>query len=477
MRRLSNNNQQSLLPLNMPHYSDETPGASNMLPSNAHRLSHMASMSKERNDTLVGFKRQEIYLQKTLQNLLDAQSEGLQSGLGMSPEEDGVSSAAGGTPTLDSIDGGSERAKGVVPARQSKNKRIGLRSARRGISRAMNDLAALKTQEEEVMEAQLADTEEDLIVVQGLTSKKRALEQQVSNIENEEVSRNIGKLQQEERTLDAEIKATENKLWEMKSRQRHLLGHIESLDNSIQSKLSSYKAALTLAEKEARAFLARPKVSSLITGSQSLWALPVPRRTLEMASEQFYEEREKIRQRSVDIEVEKNALEEGLLMWEDVVADVTAVEKTLREEMQQLSIHQSSRTAENSGTMDGTQTILRRMESAKSHIESQLTIAEERKWKLLVCCIGAELEAILEGYEILQNVVGTSQSPNMVDRTNVDRDRPNCESQSTDGMRADPPSTSKPQETLAKPPRVMDRSEDEDDEPGPELLISHMEDE
>ena len=479
MRRVSIKNQQPLLPLNMSHHSDLTPSASSMLPSNAHSRSNVANMSEERHSTLISFNRQEIYLQKTLQNLLDAQSEGLQSGLGLPQGDDGASSVAGGTPTSGPIDGGSQQAKGVVPIRQSKGKNIGLRSARRGISRAMNDLATLKIQEEEVLEAQLADTEEDLVVVQGLTSKKLGLEQQVLKIESEEASRNIEHFRQEEQALNAEIKAMENKLWEMKSRQRYLLGQIETLDNSVQSKLSSYKAALSLAEKEARVFLTRQKASTSTAqgGSESLWALPVSRRTLEMAKEYFYEERERLTQRATDIKVEKNALEEGVLMWEDVVAEVTAVEKTLKEEMQRLPVHQSSRTLENNGALDGMQPILRRMESAKSHIGSQLAIAEERKWKLLVCSIGAELEAILEGYETLQIVAGASQSSSTANKTDADRDRPNGEDQLIGEIGADPSNTFKPQRTPTRPLRLMDRSEDEDDEPGPELLISHMEDE
>ena len=479
LRQFPNSNPQPLLPLNKLHSSDTMPGVRSSLASNAHSPTNMASMTEERQDTLTSFSRQEIHLQKTLQDLLDAQSEGLQSGLGMPPNEDDTSTGGPDTPAPGSYNGSSQRAKGVIPVRQSTRKKIGLRSARRGISRAMNDLAALKIREEEVMEAQLADTEEDLVVVQGLTNKKKGLEEQILNIENEETGQNIEQLKQEEQALDAEIKALENTLWEMKSRQRHLLGQIESLDNSMQSKLSSYKAALTLAEKEATAFLARPKVvTSIAQGvSESLWVLPVPRRTLEMASEYFYEERERLRQRSHDIEVERNALQEGVVMWEDVVAEITAVEQTLQEEMQRLPADQPSKRSVENGSMDGMQIVLRRLEGAKLRIESQLTLAEERRWKLLVCCIGAELEAILAGYEMLQNVAGASQSSGMAKGTNIDRERANDEGRLIDEIGPDLSNASKTQVIAGGCPRIMDRSEDEDDEPGPELLISHMEDE
>ncbi len=477
MRRISPSNQQPILPLNMSHYSDAAPPVDITQASKAHCQSTVASMTGERHDTLVGFTRQESYLRKSLQSLLDAQSEGLLYGLGISKGEDEASSAGGDTPTFGSLGGVSQRTKGAIPLRQSTSK-ISLRGARRGISRAMGDLAALKSREGEVMEAQLAETEQDLRVIQGLISKKSGLEQQVRNIENEAASRQVEEFRREGKTLDAEIKAMESQLWEMKARQRHLLGQLESLENSVQSKLSSYKAALTLAEKEANAFLTRPKVHSSMFqgGSESLWALPVQRRTLEMANEHFQEERERLMQGSSDIKIEESALEEGAVIWEDVVTEVTAVEKTLREEMQRLPVHQTSERVKKNNAADGVQTILKRMENAKSHIESRLTIAEERKWKLLVCCIGAELEAIIEGHEVLLNALGTSQVSETVEKDDGDGDGLYGKNQPIDALKPSPQDLPKHRDRPAEPLKFLDRSEDEDDEPGPELLISNMED-
>lgn len=477
IRRFSSTNQQPLLPLNMSHYSDAASRDDNNLAPKAHSQSNMGSMSEDCNDALVGFTRQESYLQRTLQSLLDAQSDGLLSGLGISTGGDEAASAGGNTPTSGSLNGDFRRTKGGIPIRQNRTKKIGLRGARRGISRAMNDLAALKSREGEVIETQLAETEEDLSVVEGLASKKKGLEQQVHSIENEEASRQVEEFKREEEALDAEIKATESKLWEMKARQRHLLGQLEGLDNNIQSKLSSFKAALTLAEKESKAFLARSKVnpSSPQRGDESLWALPAQRRTMEMATEHFYEEREKLNQWSMGIKIEKRALEEGAIMWEDVVSEVTAVEKILREEMQRLPAPQAPIRADKNDSANGVQKILKRMESAKSRIESQLAVAEERKWKLLVCCIGAELEAIIEGYKVLQNALDASQIPDAEEKGVGGTIMPHGDGHLIDEIVTGPHNTPKPHD---KPTgSFLDGSEDEDDEPGPELLISHMEDE
>ena len=485
MRRFSNSNsnsnQQPLLPLNMSHYSDAVTHVAYSKESNAPNQSSMTSMSTDYQDTLIGLTRQEVYLQKTLQNLLDAQSQGLLSGLGLSIDNNELSPFRADTSRSGSVDGNFKGTKAAIPARQTTNKKVGLRGARRGIFRAINDLGALKSREGQVMEAQLAEVEDYSTAVQGLASKQKGLEQQVQNIKSEGASQKVEQLKEQETALDVEIKKLENQLWEMKARQRHLLGQIKGLDNSVQSKLSSYKAALLMAEKEGRAFLARPKMhSSGFRGEgerDSLWKLPVERRTLEMAAEHFNEERETLKQRSMDIEVEKKALEEGLVMWDDVVSEVTALEKTLREEMQWLAVDQTSKEGEKDGAVGSMHTILKRMESTKSHIGSQLKLADERNWKLLVCCIGAEFEAVNEGYEVLRDALRASQNSDTAERDTADTQRGRGDRHFINELIPRSPNMLKPHDAPPDPSRFLDKSEDEDDEPGPELLISHMEDE
>ena len=479
MRRFSNTNQPSLLPLsNMSHSSGTAPRAGDLHASDRYNQPHDTKLSREHQDVLVVFTRQEAYLQKTLQNLLDAQSQGLLAGLGLPPESGGFSSYRAGTPRSASEDNDSKQIMGVAPVRQSVKRKIGLCGARRGISRAVIDLAALKAQEGQVIEGQLADIEEDLMVVQGLASKQTGLEHRIQSIENEDPCRKVKQFKHEEARLDIEIKAMETNLWEMKARQRRLLGQIEGLENTVQSKLSSYKAALMMAEKEATAFLARPKVhgDSFQGAGESLWALPIERRTLGMADEHFNMERERLKQRAMDIDVEKIALEEGLMVWESVVTEVIALEKVLREEMQRLAADSVSNKAEKIGAVRGMEIVLERMKNTKIHIEGQLKIAENRNWKLLVCCIGAEYEAINEGYEVLQTALGTSQNTTIAGGSDANPSSPQ-DDRFNDAVILHPPEINKPHNVPTGASRSLDRSEDEDDEPGPELLISHMEDE
>lgn len=488
LRRLSPNQQEPLLPINsirMSQYPTTTSEVTSIsqAPNKVREpSSHMESMSSEENqDSILDVSRHERHLQDHLQCLLDAQSEGLLSGLGRSSAtaQDIVIERKDTTPTLSysTAHAGFQRATSVTPVRQPTKKKIGLRGARRGILRTIHELAALKSQQGELLESQLASREEDSKMVQRFSAKKDGLQAQIKAIENEDNGRKVQEFRQEEKVLDADIKETESRLWEMKARQRHLLGKIEGLNNSVQSKLSSYNAALTLAENETRDFLARPAFSSPTTeaaGKEGLWALPASRRTLQMASEHFHDEREKLEQRSSNIDMERVALQDGAVMWEDVIMEVTALEKVLQEEMQRLQSLQALEGRGTEGATDGMKTVLKHMERTRSRIESQLTIARACNWKLLVCCIGAELEAIIEGYGVL---LKASDNLKNMEKDGASGDEVHGEGKLLHENIPQPGEHPDVQDTLSGPQGYSNRMEDDDDGPGPDLLISQGEDE
>lgn len=332
----------------------------------------------------------------------------------------------------------------VVPVRQPARRKLGLQGARRGIARAMAQFEGLKAHEEELLEGALAAREEDLAVAEALGRKREGLEARIHGIEEEDASRKVSGLREEERLLDEEIRDMETKLRGMKTRHRYLLDEIEGLDNSVQSKLSSYKAALSLTEKETRNFLARPSAfipaaatstpaslglgggsSSQRGGNPGLWALPLSRRTLPMAQEQFREEQRALQQRIADAAEERTALEEGKQVWGEVVAEVSDVEKSLRDEMQaQAQAHslvsrekgktprrggggpENTASAEAGDGERGMHVILKRIDAARARVEAHLRTCEARRWGLLVCCVGAELEALAQGSAVLRGVLG-----------------------------------------------------------------------
>ena len=435
----------------------------------------MTSVRIPHSDALVTLSRQEAHLQSTLQHLLDAQSEGLLVGLTGGPPHEETSSAGSRTPTTAySSPGDPVNPRSIVPVRQPTKKKLGLSGARRCIARAISDLARLKIEEGRILEVELLQRAEALSTVQRFESRKVGLQERINNIESEDTTRQVEDLKGEEKALDHEIRKLETRLWEMKAKHRHLLQHIEKLDNSVQSKLSSYKSALTLAEKESRRLLERPpmRVNSTIMNTE-LWALPAERRTLQMAGEQYAEEQDILRKRSDDVETERAALEDGFGVWDEVVQEVHGVEKLLREEMREMQapLVQENR---NSDAIRGMRKILEQMAKARSRIESKLEVSEARDWKLLVCCIGAELEAMIEGQTVLQGALeaaGRSEGEEyLIEEGNASV---------TVTKSVSPVDLSARLEALGKQDKsegsrdILDRSEDEDDGPGPDLLISN----
>jgi len=422
-------------------------------------------------DALLTLSRQEAHLQSTLQALLDAQSEGLLAGLaGGGPAHDDASSTGSRTPTTTS-----NKPKAVVPVRQPARKKLGLRGARRGIARAISDLANLKSEENRVLEDEVAERTGILSTVSNFERKSTGLREQIRGIQGEDASRRVEHLKAEENTLGNSIHDLETQLYEMKARHRHLAREIDGLNSSVQSKLSSYESALALAEKDIKIFLARPPVETSTTAATGVWALPKERRTLEMAKERYSEEQQTLRAQIKAVQAEGIALEEGGAVWEEVVQEVNTVEKSLRGEMQRMQSPLVETTG-GYGTAQGMKTILQTMIHVRTRMESKLDRAETNHWRLLVCCIGAELEALMEGQAVLEGALEASMAGGKSHGEGDAAGRTHGVATAQGGLMDDSAPASSPPDLPSPARGFLDRSEDEDDGPGPELLISQHDD-
>jgi len=353
-------------------------------------------------------------------------------------------------------------------------KKVGLRGARRGIARTMGELAGLKGEEGRVLEDEVGKREEVLATVEGFERKATGLRERIRGIEGEEEARRVEGLTKEEEGLGKEIHEMETRLFEMKARHRHLVREIEGVSNAVQSKLSSYESALQLAERDVRRFLERPPLEGGMRGKgEGVWALPRERRTLEMVGEFYGEEIGGLRGALEGVEKEARALEEGGVVWGAVVGLVDDVEKGLREEMQRMQ-RPLVEMGEEGGAVAGMRGILQTMRKARLRIEERLEQAERNDWKLLVCCIGAELEALIEGQAVLEGALEAAQGGAM------SRDEHGGESSSQENgvgvaeqqLVDDSVPAFSSQDAPSPAQGFLDRSEDEDDGPGPELLIS-----
>jgi len=426
-------------------------------------------------DALLAHSRQEAHLQSTIQSLLNAQSEGLLAVLGGGAGHDEGLLVGSRTPTTENL-AGLRELRSPVPVRQPARKKLGLRGARRGIGRAIKELAELKGQELRMLEDEVFQRKEVVDTIQNFERKSIGLQERIQDIESEDASCRVQDLKAEATALDTEIHDMETKLCEMKARQRHLLREIDGLDNSVQSKLSSYKSALAMAEKDIKRFLARPPLERNVSMEKTgIWALPRERRTLEMARDHYTEEQSTLRTQLEAVGAEQSALEDGSEVWEEVVREVSTVEKLLREEMQRTQVPNQllETSGEQRSAAQGMKKILRSMQEARERMEGKLDIAETKGWKLLVVCVGAELEAMVEGMGVLEGALeagggdgGGAQEESI--EGPGERRNGTCKGGGPENgglVRVNTQEDDPPRELLG-------RSEDEDDGPGADLLVS-----
>jgi len=350
-------------------------------------------------------------IQQELQLFLDAQSAGLVKGFSGDTREslagarDGSSDGGSSTPTSRSVQKSVSRVDkhGIVPVRQPKQKTVGLKGARKGLLRDMRELAALKGEEDRILAGEIERREEVLERVKVWESRIQGLIEQSGKVDEDggegegEEAAEIAELRTEERAVQNEIREMEDRLAQMKARRNWLAERIRESVNKRDARLSSYRFALREVESEVQQFLKQPPITvSIVMGDdEGFMALPAKRRTLEMAKEWWSKEISQLQLRRSEVETEKSALEEGAKMWEESITLVMDFENSLRDAMASNETPDEEMLKKQIGKMESVIAVL--TENSKS--------AEERKWKLLVCCIGAELEAFKAGEELLKGAL------------------------------------------------------------------------
>lgn len=348
-------------------------------------------------------------LEADLQFLLDAQAEGLVRGFeGRGPDD--RSSTGSTTPTIESIRGSS--------VRRSVKKKPGLRSARKGIYSRIQALSALKVEELQAIDAEAHEKAEMLSQIDDWERRREGLQKATRHVDNGDTIR-AQRLRQEAESLQEEISVVELHLDEMRSRQRKILRKAAEVENGVQAKLASYTSSLSMLEQDVQKFLSREPTHGdskmdLSNGKTSLWQLPAKERTLAMAREYYSAEHEENLHQLRSIDYEREALNEGGQIWKEVVIQVTEFEKRLKSGMVELSHLSSSHSAwedppspQSSRHQDGERVgeLIRHLDAVLVKVESKFKLAEEKDWKLLIAAIGAELDALKKGKQILQSLL------------------------------------------------------------------------
>ncbi|KAF4255888.1 hypothetical protein KXX33_000298 [Aspergillus fumigatus] len=429
-------------------------------------------------DPLLYIDRQTKYIQRSLQVLIDAQSDGLLAGLAGNPHTDSTSNQSS-TPTELSR----SKSPSTIPVRQPVARKIGLREAREGIFKSIYDLLKLKEEEREILSFRLDERSDALEQIARFRTKRAGLKDAISTIHDNEESYRSKELLEESHQLEAEIQELETRLLEMKARHRSVIRELAQMEDAMESKLSSYKASLSLVESDIEKFLKDPPVKpdSVTSSHSTFYSLNPKRRTLEMAHEHWTTEQDDLRKKQKEVDAEIQALEEGGGVWKQVVGEVSGFEKRLRSAMRR-SIQAQSQLLETEGHSktntenDQVQSVVEDLEHTTNRVEQHLNLAEKKDWKLLICCIGAELEALREAREMLLDAfkASTEDKSPAPGRETTNARPPDGKSDSlTDPLGVDNPEP--PADLLRdeeqRSPGPNFRSDNEDDEPDPAWLL------
>ena len=434
----------------------------------------MARIFQSLDERSVILSRQQRTIEMRLQQLIDAQGEGLLQGLGKTPQpsssvKDGHSVFGSSSPP------GRSQQSQRPPSRSSTRRTVlGLKDSRRGIASSLTELVDLKKKELDFAQQHCDKSAQDLVYLQNISAREAGLMRHVSSIEGQEANSSLQGLRQEERVLGDEIATFEARLTEMRGRQQLLRHDIRALDNKIQSQLSSYRGALSLAREEIKEYLARaPESDILKEDRKSFWKLPPERRTLDVATEHLQHELDSFRTEAKDLHQEKTALEQGSLMWQDVVEIVTSVEATIRQEVERFDLREGMAETGSSANVQRLDQLLELLRTAHTQISSKLDTAQNKCWNLLVCCIGAELQAITDGSTMLHDARVAAQEPRQGNRDPSDiLENYDEEDDDTLGIiRTQTASTNSP--VLMRSQSDLNQAySHEEDGPAPDLLIS-----
>lgn len=339
-------------------------------------------------DPFLPVQRAAKSLERTLQSLIDAQSDALEATL---PKDTTDDASSVGSPTPTPSIAGTPRhdtTPKTVPIRQPKAKKISLRSARRGLLRTMEEFAKLKDEELNVVQAETRSREDALLQNQLYKAKRTALNTEMEGARSDESRAGADSLRSEAAKVQQEIHELESRLFELRTRHRHLLAQADQYENTIDSKLSSYNHSLSAIDRDVRQFLRHPPVPcSLSNYDQShstrrgMYALKADRRTLDMAQEQWTAEQALLQQRKSNAEKEQLALLQGIELWRAATDRISTFEKDLRQKVR-------------SGDPVAEDALVRDLDALAAGLHADLAVAERNGWRLLLVCVGAELAAL-----------------------------------------------------------------------------------
>jgi len=282
----------------------------------------------------------------------------------------------------------------------------------------MNELASIRNKESSLISGELHNNEANSASIRSWQTQRERLEQEIDHLQQTPESMQVRKLEEDNAALDDQIEALEIQLAELQSRRRVGCLELEAGKNHVNATLSSYRASLNLVDRDVAAFLAGFGKPQDMRGSQTTAARwmsqsggPQSRMTLDDAAEQFNTQADLLKEANTAAKAEQAALIAGIDIWTEVLDSIRTFEKTLalhlrgRGEARQSSVRGSA----SKGMTDVE--VLELMDQTMAELETRLAYVEEQGWNLLVCAIGAEVQAFSLGREMLAEMLEVGGGP------------------------------------------------------------------
>lgn len=411
---------------------------------------HQSSVSQPSDSAWRGLRRKQRGLEQEIQRLLDLQATALVKGSSGSlgtrslGDSDGRSEDSSTTPMDNFLSTASASSRmprslyipprstpegDVIPVRQpTKPRRMGLHAVRNGLLESLAALADLRREEDAHANAALSERRTALARLDSLGTRRTGIYEALKLLENgdeEPLGQELRKLGSEHESIDNEIQQLEKKLLGMRKRRRWLKERIDDVKSKREAGLSGYRGALKDVDAEINALLHRPLVQPLdqemlsrgkdsdeeagSAGGLEFMRLIPQRRTVGMAKAWLEAEIEILEQRTAHIGEEQQALEQGSIIWQEVMALVTDFELRLRETMKAGTSSSTASLVSDGKKASSQEDLMRSQLPLMGEVVTELTqrmrVAESKHWNLLICAIGAEWEAFKEAHDVLKGIV------------------------------------------------------------------------
>ncbi|KAG6187108.1 hypothetical protein E4U36_008389 [Claviceps purpurea] len=313
----------------------------------------------------------------------------------------------------------------VVPVAQSaKSRPPGLRAIRNGLRTAMESLKELCREEKAHIVAAIKERKLALQHLHDLACRRSVILSELTTFDSdseEPLARELGELSERYNTVDHEISRLEEQLTGLRRQRLWLRDKMRDIRGRREACLSGRRSALRDVDLELNTLIRLPPVlpldpaiqaecdESLLrdltpAGGQEFMRLGFEHRNSELAKHWWEAELAVLEKRSLQVDKDQQALDEGSALLANVFALVSSFESNLRDAMKGnpsfKSISYPKGKEETCTEREGISIQFTNMCNALTELEQAMELAESNRWNLLICAIGAELEIFREALSV-----------------------------------------------------------------------------